>query len=213
MHARKKLILATLGVFLAGLCGLGIHRSITAPRPILFAATDCPTAGTDKAQITIIVFEDLGCPSCHRFILEILPQIQAAYIERGIAKLVLIPVVLHWESKTMANAILEVHRQAPEKVFPFLHDLIVEFRDHNPSVLDLIDLAKRMGIIHLEDFANHIETGRYHQELAGNLRLAKKTMKKNLKTPALYINGFSTPALSFDTISMQINRILHESRP
>jgi len=210
MHARKKLILATLGVFLAGLGGIGIHRAIVAPRPILFAAVDCPVIGADNAKIAMIVFEDLACSSCRRFTQEILPQIQAAYIERGIAKLVLIPVVLYRESKMMANAILEVHHQAPEKVFPFLHELILEFGDRNPSALDLIDLAMRIGNIYLVDFARNIETGRYNQELDGNLHLAKMAMKKNLKTPALFINGFAAPALSFESISMQIDRILHE---
>lgn len=213
MQARKKLVLATFGIFLAGLViAGGLARVRQTPKAILFSSISNPVIGAEQARIEMVLFEDLACPACRRFIQEIFPQIKTAYIEPGIAKLVLIPVILYEESRMMANALLEVYAQAPNQVASFLEKLILKFGNREPSAKDLIDLAKELGNIRLTDFTKSIETGRYDQQLDANLRLAKKVMKTQIKTPALFINGFPIHPLVFETISMQIERILDKER-
>lgn len=207
MHARKKVILLTLTCFLVILAVAAIYRTVAVPKQIAFDPNSCPSIGNQNAGIEMVLFEDFACPSCHRFMSGIFPEIQAAYIEPGLAKFVLIPIVIHEKSKVVANAVLEIQAQAPQLVFPFLQRLIQEFGDRDPTELELTRLAASMGGVRIVDFAAGLRLGRYDQQLSENFQLAKVAMKKDLKTPTLFINGSMIHQLSFQAISERVDRI------
>ena len=207
MHARKKVILLTLTCFLAILAMAAIYRTVAVPKQIPFDSAACPSIGNENARIEMVLFEDFACPSCHQFMSGIFPKIQEAYINPGFAKFVLIPIVIHEKSKIVANAVLEIQAQAPQLVFPFLHRLIQEFGDREPTELELTRLAASMGSVRVVDFAAGLRLGRYDQQLSENFQLAKVVMAKDLKTPTLFINGSMIHKLSFQAISERVDRI------
>jgi len=208
MKARKFLVLSTLAVFCTGVGTLGIYRVLLAPRPVVIIGKDYPTLGSENAKIEVVVFEDFLCHTCRYFTMEIFPAIESTYVEQGIAKYVMVPLAFSLHSKQVANAALAVFYQAPQDYFPFVRELFLRFSGGKLEFQDLVDVAKKFPEIDLSTFEHSINTGRYDHELDQNLKVAKKAMKKNLRTPAVFINGYAMPGISFESISLKIEEIL-----
>lgn len=211
MKGRKRLVLYTLAVLCLGLGSLGLLRAILVPGPVAIMMEKYPAIGYDHAKIEVVVFEDFQCHTCKYFTMEVFPAIESTYVEPGIAKYAMIPLAFSTRSREIANAALSVFYQAPHYYFPYVRELFLRFSDGNVEFRDLVDTAAKFQGIDLARFANDVETGRYDGELDQNLQLAKKAMKRNLRTPAVFINGFQMPGISFESISSQIEEILKGS--
>lgn len=209
MKGRKRLVLVTLAVLCFGLGSLGLLRAILVPGPVAILTEKYPSIGYNHAKIEVVVFEDFLCHTCKYFTMEIFPAIDSTYVESGIAKYVMIPLAFSARSREIANAALSIFYQAPHFYFPYVRELFLRFSDGNMEFRDLVDTAAKYKGIDLVRLGNDIKTGRYDQELDQNLQLAKKAMKRNLRTPAVFINGYQIPGISFESISTEIEEILN----
>ena len=187
---------------------LGIYRSVLAVRPVVIVGKAYPSIGSEDAKIEMVVFEDFLCYTCRYFTLEVFPAIESTYVEKGVAKYVMVPLAFTSQSREIANAALEVHYQAPHSYFPYVRELFLRFSGGKVAFTDLMEAAEKFKEIDLQTFERNVKAGRYDHELDQNLQVAKKAMKKNLRTPAVFINGFPMPGITFESISLQIQEIL-----
>lgn len=208
MKGKKRLVLSTLAIFCLGLGSLGLLRAILVPGPVAIISEKYPAIGYDHAKIEVVVFEDFLCHTCKYFTMEVFPAIESTYVEQGLAKYVMVPLAFSSRSKEIANAALSVFHQAPHYYFPYVRELFLRFSDSNLELKDLVKAASKFKGVDLSLFENDVKTGRYDKELDENLQLAKRAMKRNLRTPAVFINGFQMPGISFESISTQIEEIL-----
>lgn len=208
MKKRKILVLGTLAVFLLSVGCLGLYRAILSPRPMLIMPKDYPSIGSPNAPVEVVVFEDFLCHTCRYFTMEVFPAIESTYVDPGIAQYVMIPLGFSAHSKEVANAALAVFHQAPQYYFYYVRELFSLFAEGKLEFDDLVNSAAKLQGIDLNAFKESVKTGRYNQELDRNLEVAKKAMKKNLRTPAVFINGYAMPGISFESISLKIEEIL-----
>jgi protein-disulfide isomerase len=207
MRRQQTLVLSTLAFFCALLASLGIHRSIVSEKPIAIDSKLYPSIGNEEAKVEVVVFEDLTCHMCRYFTMEVFPRIQSSYIAPGIVKYVMIPVAFLPNSQEISNAALAVFYQAPESFFPFVREYFVRLSGRIVDLNDLIELAKEFEGIDLPFLEESVKIGRFNAQLEENLQLATKAMKKNVRTPAVFINGAQSPGVSFKSISSHIEAL------
>lgn len=209
MRRRKILVLFTCALFFAGVLSLGLYRAILSPKPIVISAKEHPALGREDAQVEMVVFEDFLCHTCRYFSMEVFPAVQATYIDKGLVRCLMVPLAFSQLSNKIANAALSVFYQAPDSYFLFIQAFFLRYSDMKRlEIKDLVELASEIEGIDLIDFENSVRTGRFDSQLAHNLKVAKKAMKKNLRTPAVFINGFPIPGISFQSLSEQIESTL-----
>src|SRR5690348_7288175 len=104
MKGRKFLVLSTLTVFCAFLGSLGLYRAVVDHRPLVILGNEFPSIGDSDAKIEVVVFEDFLCHTCRYFSMEVFPAIQTTYIDRGVAKYVMVPLAFSPHSREIANA-------------------------------------------------------------------------------------------------------------
>jgi len=207
MKGRKFLVLATCAVFAASVGSLGLYRALLTQKPVIILAKEYPSIGQDQAPVEIVVFEDLLCHTCRYFSMEVFPAIESTYVDRGVAKYSMVPLAFSSQSREMANAALAVYHQAPQYFFPFIRELFSRFSE-KLDLNELIEIASQFRGIDLPVFEASVKAGRYDPQLEHNLHVANKAMKKNLRTPAVFINGYPLPGISFESISLRIDAIL-----
>ena len=212
MERRKFHVLATAGAA-AFVLAMGIlYHTVRWPDPISIETKGFPTIGDRKAKVEIVIFEDFRCVHCCYFSEEIFPEIQANYVDKGIASYTLIPLAFMSKSKPIANAALAVYRQNPNRFFAYAHELFaaciagIILDDH-----ELYRTAKKVGGINLVRLQECIDSHCYYEELDKNLHMAKRLMGKDFGTPSLYINGVATPTSSYRTIQSRIDRALDKT--
>jgi protein-disulfide isomerase len=207
MRERKILILSTLAFFALALGAIGVYRSTVSPRVITINSELYPSMGNREAKIEILVFEDLSCHTCRYFTLEVFPAIQATYIAPGLVKYVMIPVSFLPNSQEIANAALAIFYQEPQSFFPFVHALFARYLNKKVDLEELVELAKEFEGIDLASFEESVKSGRFDQQLDQNLKVATKAMKKNVKTPSIFINGVPISGISFESIASSIEAL------
>jgi protein-disulfide isomerase len=212
MKRRKFLVLSTLAAFGACIGALSIYRAVFDKKTVVIIGDGHPSIGFENAKIELVVFEDFLCHTCRYFSMEVFPAIQTTYVDRGIVKYVMVPLATSSHSKEIANAALAVYHQAPAVYFPYVHELFLLFAKGTLEFKDLVDAAAKFESIDLEEFESGVKTRRYDTELAHNYQMAKKAMKKSLRTPAVFINGHPMPDISFESISLQIEKDLKADR-
>jgi protein-disulfide isomerase len=208
MLGRKIFVLSSLAIVCTGLGSLGLYRALLDPKPVVLMRNEYPTIGNENARIEVVVFEDFLCRACRRFSMEVFPAIQTAYVDRDIAKYVMVPLAFSSHSREIANAALAVFYQTPKHYFAYIQELFLLLADRTLEFKDLIEAAAKFGDIDLAAFEKSVKTGRYDQELDHNFQVAKKAMKKNLRTPTIFINGYPMTDISFESISLKIDEIL-----
>ncbi len=205
MHKRRVLVLSTLVIFAAILVILAITKAVRVPQPSEIKTEHYPQIGKIDAPITMVVFEDFLCRTCRYFNLEVFPAIQTTYIDTGLVKYVMIPLAFSSNSKEIANAAYFFFYQAPHHYFTFVQEVFSQ--NKKLEIQDLIQLASQFPGVGLTAFVESIKLGKYDQELENNLAAAKKAMKNNLHTPAVFINGELNHGISFESLSGQIESI------
>src|SRR3990167_317774 len=116
----KKLVLITFALFVIAIGGMGIHRMLLPPSPVLIPTASYPRIGSEQAKIELFIFEDFLCRACRFFNQEVQPRLLTTYVDTGVVRIIAIPLAFSDESKVLANAALEVFDQIPDQFFPFV---------------------------------------------------------------------------------------------
>jgi protein-disulfide isomerase len=164
-----------------------------------------PSIGKADAQIEVVLIEDFQCKNCRTFSQKVIPQIQSKYVKAGQVKFTLVPVSFLAGSQLIANAVLEVYRQAPREFYSYLKDILNHEGEIKAS--DLLRLAQRRGV-DIDRLQACMAKGCHNQELEENLNWARNVMGERFRTPALYINGSPGSTYSFEAIQYQVEQIL-----
>ncbi|MDE3045205.1 MAG: thioredoxin domain-containing protein [Verrucomicrobiota bacterium] len=199
-------------VFAAGL----FYQSVRMRGALGIPLADLPTLGSPRAPIEIVIFEDFRCYGCRTFNEEIFPQVESRYITSGRARYTFVPVAFMSGSKPLGNAAIAVHKQAPDRFFPYIRELfryaeMRQGRESDPAVF--VKIAKKVGGIDLKELEKSIKTERYYNELERNYQWAKRIMGRKFGTPALFVNGALTSTASFRAVELKIDRALEGSEP
>jgi len=187
---------------------IGLTRALLSPKPIVLPAKAYPTMGTERARIQIVVFEDFLCHTCRYFSAEVFPAIESTYVAPQIAQYTLVPIALNARSKEVASAALSVFNQAPQSFFAFAQAVFEHPSQHSLDLDGLVALAGRFHGVDPAVLERDVKTGLFDAELDRNFKFARNAMKKNLRTPAVFINGFLMPGISFESISVRIDELL-----
>lgn len=205
MAAHKRIVLITFALvsICFGLWSLFAGEFLSSA--VVFNPASCPSFGKKDAPISLTLFEDFQCSHCQFFMDVIFPKIQERYIQTGMAHCTFVPIAIFPGSKVLANAALCVFHQDRNAFFVFLKQTALLSKDGETDVIrQAVSTLQGLDTKALEHcMATHF----YYPGLDQNLKIAKAVMKKNLRTPTLYINGNPIPAFSFELIAQEIEKI------
>jgi protein-disulfide isomerase len=204
MDEKKKLGFITLGIarlifFVARLADVGGGSLSLNTRGF-------PSMGKGSAPIEVVLIEDFQCKNCLALSKKIIPKLQESYIRLGKVKFTLVPVSFLKGSQLVANAALEVKKQAPAQFFPFLSALF-EYEGEVKRE-DILRMARRLHGVNLVKLERCMDLKCHSKELEQNLNWARNLMGARFRTPALYINGAVGSTYSYEAIEYQIEHIL-----
>jgi len=209
MERKKNLVLATVAAALVVFGGAVFYEAGQKQIPFQVAgAGTLLSMGQRSSFVEIVLIEDFQCRNCMAFSHQVIPKIQMEYIRTGKARFTLVPVSFLAGSQGIANAVMEVYNQAPDRFFSYLEAVLEQYQDSEIKTADLIRLARRTGGIDLAKLQLAIERGSHNQALEKNLSWARGMMGGRFKTPALYINGAPGSTFSFEAIQYQIDQII-----
>lgn len=155
MTTSRRRYLATVGagVAVAGCLGGGNDTGTstydcedTTPRAAV-SELPSPTMGPDEAPVTVRAWEDFACPHCKEFSLDVLPKLEAEYVESGDVQYehhdFPIPVNERWSwgGAEAARAVQHAHGDA---TFFAYADLLFE-NQQELSMQVVADLATDVG--------------------------------------------------------------------
>ncbi len=161
-----------------------------------------PVKGQTDAPITVQSFEDFTCIHCKRFTLEVLPEIESAYIEPGSIQFVrhdypfLDP---EWSWKT-ANAARAVQDTQGDAAFFEYVDLLYENFD-SYSLKLFSTLAEIVGA-DPQTVREAASDGHYQSTLESEVTLGEE--KGVQGTPTVFVNGEMAPSYFYDDIAETI---------
>ncbi|MBW5802432.1 DsbA family protein [Coxiella endosymbiont of Ornithodoros amblus] len=169
-----------------------------------------PTLGNPAAPVHIVAFEDLKCPNCARFNVEVLPGIKKKYINTGIAKYTLITLAFLPGSPPAGNAALCLYKQSKNYFFPF----VSYFYQHQPDEIQNLATTPRLlqfarnsvRQANMKQLSNCIVSSHYSDALQKNLKIAKKTMNP-VAAPAVYVNGVNVEPLTQKRLEVLIKEV------
>jgi protein-disulfide isomerase len=216
----RRQIFAVAGVAALGAAGViaagSLLRDDDGPSPVASTA-DIPITervkGFATAPVTIVEYADLQCPACARFTQTIEPQIEAAFIETGIATLEFRHYpFLGQESLRAAEACECAAEQGA--FFPYRDALYAAQRGENRGAFSDDNLRRIASEIGLDTrtFDDALASGRHanttRQHTAEGKALGVQA------TPTFFIDGSKFEGLaSFDTYKQLIERDAAGSAP
>ncbi|MBX9743588.1 MAG: DsbA family protein [Chlamydiales bacterium] len=209
--AKHLLVIGTACLALIGVVFAWYYSSKRPLSALRVEMVGCPVLGEVNAPIKMVLFEDFLCEHCQAFNREVLPKIKQEYIDSGLVNFTIVPLAFLRGSKPLANAVLEVFEIAPDRFLPYLKELGHWVNDEESLFAvqqKLVDLAQIVGGIDLMEFQSCVRANCHEMQLEKNLELAKEIMGKNFGTPALYINGVSSSAHSFEAIQSRVEILL-----
>jgi protein-disulfide isomerase len=210
MEGKKVVVLATTAFFV-GLLVLGaVYQSLQTPEPFNMGAKISYQEGPSHAKVHMVVIEDFRCEGCREFYQNVLPRLQEKFIQTGAVSLTFVPVAFLPGSKPMANAAMEVSQIAPDRFFAFAKALFAAGEKSPPSLDAILNIARNVGGIDIEQLQNCMEKRCHFEEIDDNFEWARNLMKKNFHTPAIYINGTLSASASYNDISTRIEQLQKE---
>lgn len=212
MKQRKSLVLITLAAAFSIFTIATTYHLVNKSKPIAMNTSGFAFIGNPSAPIEIVVIQDFLCKNCRAFSLEILPKIESEYVQKGLARLILVPVAFISGSKIMANAAMEVYQNHPDQFFSFLQAVVNQSKDGQVKPADLVRIAIRLGGIDLKKLQVCMEKTPHNQTLEKNLAWARDFMGPNFRTPAIFINGYPASTFSYLAVKDQINQTLEKRR-
>lgn len=150
--------------------------------------------GDPDAPVTIMEFADYQCGVCKRFAVMVKPQVDAAYISTGRAKLVLhdFPLLgLHPHAFLAARA---ARCAGDQDLYPEYHDLLFDTQNDWFEMASATghfkDLAKQLEL-DTGDFNGCLDSDRHAEVVTANMRLGQAFGVTG--TPTLFIHPGEPP--------------------
>src|SRR3989338_3913724 len=145
---------------------------------------DDPALGGKEAPVALISFGSYQCPYSKAFYLEILPRLQAEYVDKGKVRFVFrdFPLPKHKNSKPAAEASECADEQG--KFWDFHGGLFLNQKRLGPELY--VELAQQSGL-DLARFKECIDSGKYRQEVEIDHDYGIKIGVTG--TPTAFING------------------------
>jgi protein-disulfide isomerase len=148
------------------------------------STADAQMMGSPDAPVTIVEFSDFQCPSCDRFYLQTLPQIEEAYIKTGKVKLYYKNFPIHDNSQAAAEAALSAGEQGK---FWEYHNILYEKQDEwSADTSKLIKYANDLGL-DISKFNESISSGKHSAQVVDDFNYGNSLGVRG--TPTFYING------------------------
>jgi protein-disulfide isomerase len=182
MNRRKFIALTATGVSatLAG-CLPSVEQVEELPRPVL---------GDEQSDVTVEVFEDLGCPACRRYELNTFPTLSEEYIETGDIRYeyydYVQPVNPQW-SNILSNACRAIQDRVGMDAFWEYKRVILE-NQQNISMDIVENTAEELGIEKIDTFVNDIEGGVYDPVIEADYEYGSDEYNVSA-TPTIVLNG------------------------
>ena len=145
--------------------------------------------GDPDAPVTIMEFGDYQCPACRQFGLTVKPQIDLAYIQDGMAKLVFhdFPLPMHPHSFVAARA---ARCAGDQELYFEYHDLIFRTQDRwspmSSAVGHFKDLAEQLGL-DTGAFGNCLDSDRHADVVTANIMLGQRLGVSG--TPSIFVHS------------------------
>ncbi|WP_277554986.1 thioredoxin domain-containing protein [Halobaculum limi] len=209
MHApdsftRRRALSAVAAVSAAGLAGClgeqgGGDRVQSLPRPV---------RGDPDAAVTITTFEDFVCPHCQTFATQVLPDLEADYIEKGTVRHehydFPIPVDDRWSWQVPSAARAVQDTVGTEAFFEFVHLLFTEGWSNGRAQYSedlLASLAEEVGATP-DDVVAAATSNRYRPVVESDRETGTKRGVRG--TPAVFVNGTFIEQPTFSNIEAAI---------
>jgi protein-disulfide isomerase len=199
MHVSRRRFLsagsiATVGA-LAGCLG-GNSAESEEPLPT-------PVKGASDAPVTVESFEDFTCKYCRQFALEILPQIEANYIESGTVRFIrhdfpFLDEEWSWKTGHAARAVQDT--QGEEAFYEYVDLLYQNFDSYSVEMFG--DLAESVDA-DPETVRTAVADERYLQTLEAEKSLGEET--NVTKTPTVLVDGERPPSPRYEDVAAAID--------
>lgn len=153
MERKRRAVLGGMGAGLAGLAGClrgsGGADTETCERtsPPTVESMPTPRLGSADATVTVRSYEDMSCPHCATFALEVLPEIREEYVDPGVVRFehhdFPIPVddTWSWAAAGANRAVQDTH--GDEAFFAFASGMHEHLGDYSEPLVE--DLAADHG--------------------------------------------------------------------
>lgn len=160
-----------------------IHINLPAPEPPILpvSADDDPSVGPASAPVTIVEFSDFQCPYC-KLSVPLMKEILAKYPDKVKVVYRDYPGPNHPHAQQAAEA---AQCAGDQGKFWEYHDSLFD-RQAPGTGWNFTELAKEIGL-NQDAFATCLNTGRYREEVAKDLRDGFKLGVTS--TPTFFING------------------------
>lgn len=162
-----------------------------------------PVQGDPDADVTVLAFEDYACPHCAAYVLDVLPELERAYVEPGTIRYehhdYPIPVDGQW-SWAAAGAARAVQAAAGDDAFFAYSRRLFENQDRYS--MDLLgSLATEVGA-DPDAVERAAQQGTYRPVLEADRKRGREMGLDG--TPEIYVNGQKTPDYAYATIESAI---------
>lgn len=165
-----------------------------------------PSMGDSEAPVIVESFEDFLCKYCAQFSLQIVPQIEAAYIESGEVlyrrhDFPFLDEEWSWKTANAARAVQDT--EGDEAFFEFVDRLYADLDSY--SLDRFAEVAGTVGA-EPETVRNAANEGRYGETLNAEKELG---LSHNVtKTPTVLVNGSRPESPRFEDVATAIDAAL-----
>lgn len=182
---------------------LGPSSDRPSPSGTVVESLPAPVQGDPDADVTVMAFEDLSCPHCRTYTLEVLPELAAEYVDSGVIRYehhdFPIPVDGRWSWAAAGAARAVQDRVGDEAFFEYAHLL---FENQDDYSIELVgSLAEEVGA-DPEAVRRAAETGTYRPVLEADRQRGTELGLEG--TPEVYVNGEMTDGYDYDTVAAAI---------
>lgn len=198
---------AVLGAVAATAGCLGPSSDSSSPSGTVVESLPAPVQGDPEADVTVMVFEDFSCPHCRDYSLEVLPDLEAEYVEPGVVRYehhdFPIPVDGRWSWAAGGAARAVQDRVGDDAFFEYAGLLFENLGNYS---MDLVgSLAEQVGA-DPEAVRRAAETGTYRPVLEADRERGEDMGLDG--TPEVYVDGEKTDGADFDTVAAAIEAAL-----
>jgi protein-disulfide isomerase len=205
MNKNKLLVLST-AVFFIGAFALATvltpEKKIQVQKRVDLSSL--PMMGERQAPIKMVIFEDLRCPECLKFHLEVLPKIKEKYIDTGKVKCSMVVLSFLDNSAPLALASMALFEQSSSLFFNYV-DRLYHYLQSNSDPVPIDQIIADLPGVNMQSYKTAMEDGHLTQLLDKNEQVGKKYMQEDVATPTIFINGVKSKSFSLGGVSSVID--------
>lgn len=211
-HASRRAVLVGVGGGVAGSVAgcLGSSGSDDGGTPLgtdgegtTVESLPAPVQGDPDADVTVMAFEDYACPHCRTFVLDVLPDVEAEYVEPGVIRYehhdYPIPVDGTWSWATASAARAVQDTVGDDAFFAYSTRLFERMDDYS---LDLLGGQAEAVGADPDTVERAARQGTYRPVLEADKQRGQELDLTG--TPQIYVNGEKTADYAFETIAAAI---------